>query len=170
MNLFRQWGFTERWWRGERGEYLLLAQILFFFAFLFLPVYPKTDPGALSNLWQYTRWSVVGLAGGVGVLLVGWGLIALGSNLTPLPYPREEGVLVTQGAYRIVRHPLYSGVVFLAVAYSAAVWSVTQVIGVAALFLLLNFKASREEQWLRERFEDYSSYQTQVKKLIPWVY
>lgn len=170
MNLFRQWGFTGRWWRGERGEYLLLAQIIFFFVFLFLPVYPQTDPGALSSLWQYTRWFVVTLTGGGGILLVGWGLIALSSNLTPLPYPREEGVLVTQGAYCVVRHPLYSGVFFLALAYSAALWSVTHVIGAAGLFLLLNLKASREEQWLRERFEGYSIYQAQVKKLIPWVY
>lgn len=170
MSLFKQWGLTSRWWRGERGEYWVLAQILLFFLVLFLPPYPKTDPGALPVFWQYLRWSLIPVAGGLGALLMGWGLLALGSNLTPLPYPREDGVLVTQGAYRVVRHPLYSGLVFLALAYSLALWSVTQIVGAAALFLCLDMKARREERWLREQFEDYAAYQAQVKKLIPWIY
>ena len=36
--------------------------------------------------------------------------------------------------------------------------------------VLLDFKARREEHWLREKFPDYDEYAIKVRRLIPWLY
>jgi protein-S-isoprenylcysteine O-methyltransferase Ste14 len=36
--------------------------------------------------------------------------------------------------------------------------------------LFADFKATREERWLRERFPDYPDYARRVRKLIPFVH
>ena len=51
---------------------------------------------------------------GLALLLGGLGLVAagglkLGSALTPLPHPGARTSLKETGAYRLVRHPMYSG-------------------------------------------------------------
>ena len=40
---------------------------------------------------------------------------ALGAALTPLPYPEPDGGLVTDGVYARVRHPIYGGVILVAI-------------------------------------------------------
>ena len=40
----------------------------------------------------------------------------------------------------------------------------------ALLFVFLDFKSRREEQWLAEKFPAYGDYQRRVRKLIPFVY
>jgi protein-S-isoprenylcysteine O-methyltransferase Ste14 len=106
----------------------------------------------------------------MATILLLWGGIELGTNLTPLPHPKDDGILVTSGIYGIVRHPIYSGVIFLAIAYSCWKLSLTHIIGAMLLFLFFDIKARKEESWLRIKFSDYDVYQTRVKKLIPWIY
>ena len=59
----------------------------------------------------------------VPLALAGGGLMASGSRrlgalLTPFPKPRAEGTLRQDGAYGLVRHPIYGGVVSLAWAWA----------------------------------------------------
>ena len=68
-------------------------------------------------------------AGGIaGALLLGAGAVfglagvgALGRNLTPYPKPREDARLVQHGIYAIVRHPLYSSLIFVVLGW-ALLW------------------------------------------------
>jgi len=170
MNQLKQWGFSGQWWRGQKGEYWVLAQTILSVGFVLLPVYPVIDVDNLSPLWQSTRWGLMGVCGLIAIVFFLAGSVELGTNLTPLPHPKPDGNLVTTGIYRIVRHPLYSGVVLIAIAYSC--WKLSWVHGIAAIFFLLFFdlKAKKEESWLTTKFSDYTEYQSQVKKLIPWLY
>jgi protein-S-isoprenylcysteine O-methyltransferase Ste14 len=115
-------------------------------------------------------WGLTGVFGLIAAFLLIRGGIKLGANLTPLPHPKDDGKLVTTGAYGIVRHPIYSGVIFLAIAYSCWQWSLTHAIGTVILLLFFDIKARKEESWLKNKFSDYNSYQSKVKKLIPWLY
>jgi protein-S-isoprenylcysteine O-methyltransferase Ste14 len=36
--------------------------------------------------------------------------------------------------------------------------------------VFFDLKARKEEIWLKHQFPDYENYQSQVKKLIPWIY
>jgi protein-S-isoprenylcysteine O-methyltransferase Ste14 len=105
-----------------------------------------------------------------GSLLALAGTFHLGANLAVLPRPKENGVLVQNGAYRLVRHPIYSGLILGAVGW--ALWRNGPLTLLFALVLavVLDIKSRREEQWLAEKFPEYAAYQRRVRKLIPLLY
>lgn len=170
MNQLKEFGFSAQWWRGEKGEYWVLAQTILSVGFILLPVYPVFTLEGLSPGWKYLCWGLTSLCSLIAAILLLWGGVELGTNLTPLPHPKDNGKLVTSGIYGVVRHPIYSGVIFLAIAYSF--WQLSLIHFISAMLLLLFFdiKARKEESWLRIKFSDYGVYQTRVKKLIPWIY
>jgi protein-S-isoprenylcysteine O-methyltransferase Ste14 len=96
--------------------------------------------------------------------------VDLGRSLTPLPYPREDGQLVQSGVYSIVRHPLYSGLIFAALSWAVFQFSLSHLVGAVILFIFFDAKARREEAWLSEKYQEYPNYQERVKKLIPGLY
>ncbi len=157
------------WWKGSRGEWYVIAQ---FGLFLLIGLGPKTWPG--SPDWPSWLGRVGSPLGGVlmglGALLALAGLVYLGANLTPLPYPKDDIRLVERGAYRLVRHPIYGGLILAACGW--ALWRQGWLtLGYAALlFLLFDRKASREEAWLRARFPQYEAYRRRVRKFIPFLY
>jgi protein-S-isoprenylcysteine O-methyltransferase Ste14 len=157
------------WWKGERGEWLVCGQIVL--AVLIIAG-PRTLPGLADWSLPFVRerqiaGAVLIFAGGALFLA---GAFTLGSGLTPLPYPKEHAVLIEDGPYALVRHPIYSGglAASLGIAISMSGW--LTLVYVAALFVLLDVKSRREERWLAEKFPDYSTYQRRVRKLIPLVY
>lgn len=170
MNQFKEWGFSAQWWRGEKGEYWVLGQTVLSAGFALLPVYPAITLDNLSLIWKYADWGLTGIFGLIALLLLLSGSLELGVNLTPLPYPKDDGELVTSGVYGVVRHPIYSGVIFLAIAYSCWKLSFVHAIGAIILLLFFDVKARKEESWLSNKFSDYDQYRSQVKKLIPWIY
>ena len=74
------------------------------------------------------------------------------------------------GIYGLVRHPLYSGVIYLALAYMSWQMSWVHLVGLIVLFIFFDAKSRTEEVWLTEKFSDYVNYSAGVKKLIPWIY
>ncbi|HEY9752525.1 MAG TPA: isoprenylcysteine carboxylmethyltransferase family protein [Coleofasciculaceae cyanobacterium] len=155
-------------WKGTKGEYWVLAQLLLLVGFVWVPVYPKLPPIVFP--WQYGIWFLSGLLAGLAALLLGRGVIDLGRNLTPLPYPKETGSLVQKGIYELVRHPLYSGLILGALGWAIFHISLSHLLGVLVLLLFFNAKADREEIWLSQKYPEYGEYQSHVKKLLPWLY
>lgn len=170
MHQLKDFGFSTQSWRGQRGEYWVLAQVVLSIGFFFVPIYPTVDPGGISSVWQYVAWALAALTGLIAMGLLLGGVMALGDNLTPLPHPKDESELVTNGIYGVVRHPIYSGVIFGAIAYSCWNWSLSHGIGAILLLLFFDVKARKEEAWLEQKFTDYDAYRSRVKKLIPWLY
>jgi protein-S-isoprenylcysteine O-methyltransferase Ste14 len=161
MRLLEHWG-----WEGPRGEGWLVPQALLLAAFLLAP--------RLGEAWPVPlRWLGLGL--GVPLTLAGGGLglagaLALGRQLTPLPRPTSDGVLVEHGPYRLVRHPIYSGVCLAALGL-ALLTAHTARLGLAiGLALFFDRKARREEAWLSDRWPGYAAYRQRVRRLVPWLY
>ncbi|MEG3839876.1 isoprenylcysteine carboxylmethyltransferase family protein [Microcoleus sp. herbarium14] len=171
MKILTDWGFTREGWRNNsRGEYLVLLQGALIAGFTILPVYQL--PGfkiQSSQLLNFT-WFLASILSSGALIFIIKGLIDLGKNLTPLPYPIENGELVQTGIYGIVRHPLYSGLILAALAWTIFKFSLSHFIATAILLIFFDIKASREETWLTEKYPDYSDYRQQVKKLIPGIY
>lgn len=148
---------------GKRGEGWVLLQLLLFAVIFFAPsVTCFACP-------EWLRYVGLGLLVIGGVLGTG-GVLALGRNLTAFPKPIEGGALVTSGVYRVVRHPIYAGLIF-----GTLGWSLfrANLLGIALSLMLLVFfdlKSRREERWLVEAYPGYPEYQQQVKKLIPFIY
>jgi protein-S-isoprenylcysteine O-methyltransferase Ste14 len=158
------------WWKNTRGEWYVVAQG---FLFLLVGFGPHTAP----DLPAWTApYGAVASAIGLVLMLAGGalavaGLLGLGrENLTALPYPRDESTLVVTGPYRLVRNPIYSGLIFGAFGYALWVNGWLTLGYALLLFIFFDIKSRKEERWLAEKFPDYGAYQQRVRKLIPWVY
>jgi protein-S-isoprenylcysteine O-methyltransferase Ste14 len=157
------------WWKGTRGEWFVVVQLLLL---ALIAVGPTTWNGWPSLPFPGGRWvswlGVVLLVGGAGVGAAGVAMV--GSELTPLPCPSSTAVLRETGVYRLVRHPMYCGV-FVAALGWALLRQSWLTLGYALLgWVFLEVKVRREERWLLERFPAYAAYQRRVRKFIPFVY
>lgn len=155
------------WWRGTRGEWYVVAQ----FALMALVVAGPAEVAGRGRWPADVATQAIGLVlGAVGMVLFTASAKWLGPSLTPFPKPRRRGSLVQSGPYALVRHPIYTGVLAMALGY--ALWRASWfTLGYAALlFLFFDVKARREERWLRERYPDYAAYQRRVRRLVPWLY
>jgi protein-S-isoprenylcysteine O-methyltransferase Ste14 len=170
MKLLSDWGITTNWWRGDRGEYWVIAQGILLLVFALIPPITPSIIDLRLSIWVYTSWILTAIFGILAIVFLGRSLFDLGQNLTPLPHPRDEGQLVTTGVYGLVRHPMYSGVIYLALAYASWQMSWVHLVGSIVLFMFFDAKSRKEEIWLTDKFSDYASYSSSVKKLIPLIY
>lgn len=146
----------------KRGEWYVVLQLFLTALVICGPTGPALIP--FSVHW----FSILLIIPGLGLLLAGtW---HLGRNLTPLPHPRDDSRLVRSGPYALVRHPLYSGIIFTGFAWALWVQGLFTLIYAAALSLFFDIKAREEEKLLNKRYWNYGRYQRRVKKLIPFVY
>jgi protein-S-isoprenylcysteine O-methyltransferase Ste14 len=113
---------------------------------------------------------VVGLAlVVVGALTLVAGIAFLGGSLTPFPRPVEDGALRQDGVYRLVRHPMYGGVIVMAVGWALATTPLS-LAGALALGAFLELKSRREEGWLLEHYPGYAEYRRRTRwKFVPGV-
>jgi protein-S-isoprenylcysteine O-methyltransferase Ste14 len=102
-----------------------------------------------------------------GGALAAGGLAALGRSLSPFPEPREDAELVEHGAYRLVRHPMYGGVLLAATGWSLR-RSSSALVPTVLLAALWTAKARREEELLAARFPGYAGYAARTpRRFIP---
>ena len=157
------------WWRGEKGEWYVVVQFVLFGLMAFGP-----REVAWLPRWQVggeILWLVVGgLVGLGGAVLLGLGIVHLGQNLTAVPHPKTGSSLVQTGAYAIVRHPIYSGIIIGSLGWALLSRSPLMLLYALVLLLFFDVKSRREEQWLSEKFAAYGEYQERVKKLLPFLY
>ena len=104
-----------------------------------------------------------------GITLVVRGVADLGGAMTPLPRPRDGAALVETGAYRLVRHPIYGGLILAAFGWAIVQASSVAVILAAALAVFFRLKSAREERWLELRHPDYAAYRARTRRFIPWI-
>jgi len=157
------------WWKGTHGEWFVVGQVALILLVFLGP----------WNILAWPHWTAPftwlgSIVGGVillaGILLLAAAIFRLGPNLTPIPYPKDEGTLIETGPYRLVRHPMYYGGLLIAFGWGLLVhgWLT---LGYAIIMLVFfDVKSRREEQWLKEKFSGYGEYQKRVRKLIPFVY
>jgi protein-S-isoprenylcysteine O-methyltransferase Ste14 len=94
---------------------------------------------------------------------------ALGRSLTAFPRPREGGELVTDGPYRLARHPVYGGGILLFLGW-ALFSSPLALLGVAALSALWVGKSGLEERLLAARYPDYERYRRDTpRRFVPFI-
>ena len=150
-------------WRSREGRTawgLVAAQMGL------LAVVVASPPG---DAWEVPSWlGLVGDAarvGGLGLLVAG--LVTLGRSLSPFPVPTPGAQLRTTGVYRLVRHPIYAGLIALAGAWALTSGSVLTVVATGALTGVLLVKARFEEARLEARFPGYVSYAERTPRFVP---
>ena len=144
---------------GVVARLLVTLQVVLI-AVLFLP--PGVDRGRLGP-------ALAIMAAGAGWLA--WTLaVNPPANIHIRPVLKAGGRLVTSGPYRLVRHPMYFGVLAVCAGpvclwpgwLKAAVWLL--------LFVVLTAKGRLEEAALRVRFPEYEAYRRGRRFLLPGIW
>jgi protein-S-isoprenylcysteine O-methyltransferase Ste14 len=117
-------------------------------------------------------WSGIG-AGLVviGLLFTVWAREHLGRNWSDVVTIKVDHELVTSGPYRVVRHPIYTGllVAFVGSAIARGEWR--GILAVALGFWAFWRKSRVEERLMREQFGTaYEEYSQHVAGIIPFVF
>lgn len=106
----------------------------------------------------------------VGFAFAWWARIHLGHLWSAFVTRKADHHIIDTGPYRIVRHPIYSGIILAAFALAIEKGTVIALAG--ALLASLGFwvKARLEEGFLREQLgaRAYDSYRRRVPMLMPF--
>lgn len=122
-----------------------------------------------GGAWPVPGWlrglALVGVVAGVAIMLLGG--TALGRGLTAVPIPNRHAVLRTGGLYRIVRHPIYTGLLLTVGSFVVAAGSWWRALAFVTLVVLISVKARWEEARLARRFAAYPAYAARTPRFVP---
>lgn len=103
----------------------------------------------------------------IGLIVSFLAVLQLNKNLSPFPTPKEKSVLLKNGLYKYMRHPIYSGLLLLFYGYGIYVDSIYKLLISSLLLVLFYFKTNYEEYLLVIKFQDYSLYKQKVGRFFP---
>ena len=156
---------------GPRGEGWVALQGICFALIAAAIWSAPADPGAdpVTTGMRQLLGYVIAM---VGALLLGSGIAELrrARAFTAVPRPRPDATLVETGAYRLVRHPIYGGLILGAFGLALINPWVGTFAAVALLAIVLDLKRRREEVWLAEQYPGYPAYRRRTKALVPFLY
>ena len=99
-----------------------------------------------------------------------WARVVIGRNWSGAVTLKEDHQLVDRGPYRLVRHPIYTGILSMYIATAIVLGHLAGCIGVVIVFASFWIKLIREERVMLNQFPDeYTAYRQRVKRLIPFV-
>jgi len=152
----------------------LFFRVLFYVGLILLFAFPPIHQYyAQTQLWQFgdsINWTLVALTA-AGLLFTWWARIHLGCLWSDWVVKKAGHHIVDTGPYRLVRHPIYSGLILAA--FSTAIRQGTSfaMLGVATITLAFYIKARREERFLRAALGEnsYDAYARKTAMLVPFV-
>jgi protein-S-isoprenylcysteine O-methyltransferase Ste14 len=130
----------------------------------------RTDMNA--SLWS----SLLGMGetGMMIAMLIGYAFVFLGIGIffqgwRQVHRARQQNQLVTDGLYRFVRHPQYTGLFIALFGEGVVHWPTLFSVGLFPIIVLVYARlAKKEEQHVLEEFgEEYREYQKRVPMFIP---
>jgi len=122
---------------------------------------PHTDP------WRAALGLILFV---LGLAFAIWARRHLGRNWGMPMTQKSEPELVTSGPYRLVRHPIYSGILLAGVGSAVALnWS--WLVVVALIGVYFTYSALVEERNLNAEFPtSYPAYRRSSKMLVPFLF
>lgn len=154
--------------RTRRRSSVATGSMLTFFAGDYLLIRFRIGTHVIPEI--YHPVAVTGLALVVlGTAINISGRFSLGQNWGNQVIIYENHKLVTQGAYRFVRHPLYAGLIwmFLGAALVFQNWAALAAT-VLVFFPGVYYRGKQEEKALSAKFPDYSEYRNRTGMFFPF--
>ncbi len=143
---------------SKRSFILIIIQFGCFAFFLFS-----------KSLIAYDAWIVFQI---IGFILSSWGVLAMKiGNFNVQPEVKLNALFRNNGPYRIIRNPMYTGLILFFSASIISNYSNLRLAILTVLIIVFLEKIKLEEQFLSERFgEVYLAYKKKTYRLIPFVY
>ena len=139
-------------------SYLLVLLQFVFITFLFLEHGFRT-PSILALL-------IFLIGGGFGLYTLKCNTI---SNFNIIPEIKENAALITTGAYRYIRHPMYFSVLVMMLGVVVSKPTLFSCFIYVLLVVTQFLKAHKEEILWMGQSSEYRSYRQQTKRIIPFV-
>ncbi len=118
---------------------------------------------------EVVQWTAVILCI-TGVAFCVWARATLGRNWSGNITLKEGHELIERGPYRLVRHPIYTGMMAMILGTAIAFGYPGGIAAVLLAFASFWIKLREEEKLMLQQFPDqYRSYQRRVKRIIPFV-
>ncbi len=119
------------------------------------------------------RTIVTGLLGDLlvlaGLCIAIWARVTLGGNWSARVTLKEDHELIKRGPYRVVRHPIYAGVLLMILGTAVLVGRVGAFVVLLFCFFGLWVKLRQEEILLSKHLPGYPEYMRRTKALVPFV-
>ena len=87
----------------------------------------------------------------------------LGKSLSPMPRPKQNSKLITNGIYRTFRHPMYYSLILISFSFFMKSLTIYNLILSILLTFIISNKIKIEEEYLTKKFHNYTSYKNEVK-------
>jgi len=112
---------------------------------------------------------VIYLSAGILVIV---GRLQLGKFGSGELITEKDHKLYTEGVYRYVRNPMYSGALIAVIGFGLVFRSMITLLFVSIFyFIVFKLRIDEEERLLYEAFgEEFTNYKKNSKKLIPFIY
>lgn len=159
----RRQSSSSRFWQG--GIVVLGAWLLFGggtgFAWMDAAAFAVTAPVALTG-------AAVTLA---GVAFAIWARAMLGANWSGIVTVKAGHTLVRRGPYRLVRHPIYTGILLGLTGTMLTRGSVHSILALPVCAFGFWLKSVTEEQFMVQQFgSEYMEYRREVRALVPYFF
>ena len=159
--------------RGGIVAEIFFRVVLYLGVILLLAVPSGQRIYAQTQLWHFgdvINWILAALTA-AGLLFTWWARIHLGRLWSDWVTTKAGHHVVETGPYRIVRHPIYSGLILAAFASGIEKGTSLALLGAATITMAFYTKARREERFLRAELGEnsYDVYARKTAMLVPFV-
>ena len=106
----------------------------------------------------------------VGLVIAVWARVVLGGNWSSLVTLKENHELIQSGPYRLVRHPIYSGLLVMILGTTILAGQLGGFVALLICSCGFWVKLRQEEALLTKRLRGYPEYMARTKALVPFVF
>jgi protein-S-isoprenylcysteine O-methyltransferase Ste14 len=153
--------------RAERARYWVVLVIGYFLLIKSSSLPPPFDWIVVSHT-KSSAWIGAFLCVS-GLVFAIWARMILGRNWSGVITLKEGHELIERGPYRVVRHPIYTGILAMFSGTAIAIGYFGGFLGLLLVFVIFWMKLKREEDLMLKQFPDrYPAYQRRVKRIIPF--
>jgi protein-S-isoprenylcysteine O-methyltransferase Ste14 len=147
--------------KGSFRIVIVASYAVLFIAFMFR----SSEIGVFSGSMQYVGFILIA----AGIFLREWSIWVLGKHFTVRVQVRDKAKLVTQGPYRYIRHPSYTGgfLTFVGIPLAIGTWT-GALVAIIVSMTAYQYRIRIEEEALHEAFgSEYEEYKKWTWKLFP---
>lgn len=99
-----------------------------------------------------------------------WAMYKFRFRFNAVPDLKKNSPLITDGPYRIVRHPMYAAAIFITLIWLINKFTLARLAVWIILIADLHFKSEYEERLLENKFPEYKLIREKIKKILPFIY